>query len=122
MTETVNTALQQLISEVQALSYVDDTVLIGPADALSNALAQLPTLLRASGLELQPPKTQVWAHRMQNLMRVPALRKLRSQMKDPRGPHPSRRSVGQQSLGPVPSGRRSLHPGPPQRCYRGYSG
>ena len=85
MTETVNTALQQLISEVQALSYVDDTVLIGPADALSNALAQLPALLRASGLELQLPKTQVWAPRMQNLMRVPALRKLRSQMKDPRG-------------------------------------
>ena len=78
MTETVNTAVKQLTSEEQALSYVDDTV-------LSNALAQLPALLRASGLELQPPKTQVWAPRMQNLMRVPALRKLRSQMKDPRG-------------------------------------
>ena len=85
MTETVNTALKELTSEVQALSYVDDTVLIGPADALSNALAQLPALLRASGIELQPPKTQVWAPKMQNLMRVPALRKLRSQMKEFRG-------------------------------------
>ena len=67
MTETVNTALKQLTSEVQALSYVDDTVLIGPADALNNALAQPPTTLRASGLELQPTKTQVGAPRIQNL-------------------------------------------------------
>ena len=50
MTETVNTALQQLTSEVQALSYVDDALLIGPANAVNNALAQLPTLLRASAL------------------------------------------------------------------------
>ena len=64
MTKMVNAALQQLTSEVHALYYVDDTVLIGPAEAVNNALAQLPDLLRASGLELQPTKTQeVWAPR-----------------------------------------------------------
>ena len=52
MTETVNEALCQITSEAQALSYVDDTVLIAPADAVNSALLQLPALLRASGLEL----------------------------------------------------------------------
>ena len=56
MTEIVNGALRRITSEVQALSYVDDTVLIGPADAVNNALQQLPALLRATGLEPQPTR------------------------------------------------------------------
>ena len=102
--ERVNTALRQLTSEVQALSYVDDTVLIGPADALNNALAELPALLRASGLELQPTKTQVWAPRIQNLMRVPALRELRSQMADPRGLILLGEALGNNPSDPFPVG------------------
>ena len=52
--------LRQLTSEVRTLSYVDDTVLIGAADAVNNALLNVPSLLRATGLELQPTKTQIW--------------------------------------------------------------
>ena len=105
MTETVNTALQQLTSEVQALSYVDDAVLIGPADAVNNALARLPTLLRASGLELQPSKTQVWAPRMHNLMRVPALR---NQMKDLRGLILLGEALGNNPSDPFPVGEEAF--------------
>ena len=108
MTETVNTALQQLTSLRPCLSYVDDTVLIGPADAVNNALAQLPNLLRASGLELQPSKTQVWAPRMQNLMRVPALRKLRSQMKDARGLVLLGEALGSNPSEPFPVGEEAF--------------
>ena len=108
MTETVNTALRQTASEVQALSYVDDTVLIGPADDVNNALSQLPTLLRASGLELQPSKTQVWAPRMNNIMRVPALRRLRGQMTDPRGLVLLGEALGNNPSDPFPVGEEAF--------------
>ena len=77
-TDTVKSALRQLTSEVQALSYVDDIVHIGPADLANNALQPLPSSLRGTGLELQPAKTQIWAPRTRNVTNIPALRELRS--------------------------------------------
>ena len=109
MTETVNGALRQLTSEAQALSYVDDAVLIGPADAVSDALLQLPDLRRASGLGLQPTKTQIWAPRLNNnILRIPALRELRSHMKDPRGLILLGEALGNNPSDPFPVGEEAF--------------
>ena len=66
MTETVNNALHQLTSEVQALSYVDDAVLIGPAGAVNNAISRL-TLGDSSG-NGQPSSAShpCWCRQWQN--------------------------------------------------------
>ena len=53
MTEVVQQSIAKLTSEVQALSYVDDTILIGLTDDISIVLPQLPAL-QPTGLEPQP--------------------------------------------------------------------
>ena len=66
-------------------------------------VASLP--LRASGLELQPAKTQVWAPRMHNIMRTPALRGLH---KDPRGLTPLGEALGNNPSDPFPVGEEAF--------------
>ena len=85
MSEAVSQAVRTITSEVQAVSYVDDTILTGPAEEVTQVLQQLPKLLAPSGLELQPAKTQVWAPHSKRLRHTPFLRELRDKMKDPRG-------------------------------------
>ena len=59
-------------------------------------------------LELQPPKTQVWAPRMHNVMRVPALRKPRGQMKDLRGLILLGEALGSNPSDPFPVGEEAF--------------
>ena len=85
MSEVVSQAVCGITSEVHVVSYVDDTILTGPAEEITKILQQLPSLLQPSGLELQPAKTQIWAPHSECLRRTPLLRDLRNKMKDPRG-------------------------------------
>ena len=85
MSEVVSQAVRTITSEVQVVSYVDDTILTGPAEEVTQVLQQLPKLLVPSGLELQPAKTQVWAPHSECFRHTPFLRDLRAKMKDPRG-------------------------------------
>ena len=85
MSDVVSQAVRTITSEVQVVSYVDDTILTGPAEEMTQVLQQLPKLLEPSGLELQPAKTQVWAQHSECLRHAPLLRDLRAKMKDPRG-------------------------------------
>ena len=85
MSEVVSQAVRTITSEVQVVSYVDDTILTGPAEEVAQVLQQLPHLLAPSGLELQPAKTQVWAPHSECISHIPSLRELRAKMKDPRG-------------------------------------
>ena len=85
MSEVVSQAVRTITSEVQVVSYVDDTILTGPAEEVAQVLQQLPQMLAPSGLELQPAKTQVWAPHSECLSHIPSLRELRAKMKDPRG-------------------------------------
>ena len=59
MSEVVSQAVRAITFEVRVVSYVDDTISTGPAEEIAKVLQQLPDLLSASGLELQPAKTQV---------------------------------------------------------------
>ena len=85
MSEVVSQAVRDITSEVHVVSYVDDTILTGPADEITKVLQQLPASLHPSGLELQPTKTQIWAPHSECLRNAPLLRDLRNKMKDPRG-------------------------------------
>ena len=85
MSDVVLQAVKSITSEVHVVSYVDDTILIGPAEEVALTLQRLPKLLVHSGLELQPAKTQVWAQHSECLTHIPLLRELRDKMKDPRG-------------------------------------
>ena len=85
MSDVVLQAVKSITSEVHVVSYVDDTILIGPAEEVALTLQRLPKLLMHSGLELQPAKTQVWAQHSECLTHIPLLNELRDKMKDPRG-------------------------------------
>ena len=85
MSDVVLQAVKSITSEVHVASYVDDTILIGPAEEVALTLQRLPKLLMHSGLELQPAKTQVWAQHSECLTHIPLLKELRDKMKDPRG-------------------------------------
>ena len=90
MSEVVSQAVRTITSEVHVVSYVDDTILTGPAEDVTQVLQQLPKLLQPSGLELQPAKTQVWAPYSECLRHTPLLRDLRAKMSErPPGSHQS---------------------------------
>ena len=42
MTDIVHKVVRVTTSEVRTLSYIDDTVLVGPADDIANMLQELP--------------------------------------------------------------------------------
>ena len=50
MTEVIQQALRKITSGERALSYIDDPVLIGPADDIARVLQELPRALTHAGL------------------------------------------------------------------------
>ena len=55
MSDVVSQAVRTITSEVQVVSYVDDTILIGPAEEVdAGSYSDCPSYLAPSGLELQP--------------------------------------------------------------------
>ena len=50
MSEVVSQAVRDITSEVHVVSYVNDTILTGPADEITKVLQQLPASLHPSGL------------------------------------------------------------------------
>ena len=83
MTEVLHKAVRKTTSEVTALSYIDDTVLVGPADDVAQILQDLPRALAGTGLSLQPQKTQLWAPDGDQILQHPQLRQIQSHMKAP---------------------------------------
>ena len=83
MTEVIHKAVRQTTSEVRTLSYIDDTVLVGPADDIADMLQVLPRALEHTGLSLQPQKTQLWAPQSDQITQHPGLKQIQAKMKDP---------------------------------------
>ena len=89
VTEVIHKVARETTSEVKTLSYIDDTVLVGPADDVAEILQTLPQAISDAGLSLQPQKTQLWAPDGDQITQNPNLRNIQAQMKDPPGPHHS---------------------------------
>ena len=85
MTEVIHKAVRQTTSEVRTLSYIDDSILVGPTDDIADMLQALPRALERTGLSLQPQKTQLWAPQSGQITQQPGLKHIQAKMKAPRG-------------------------------------
>ena len=108
MTKVIHKAVRQTISEVRTLSYMDDTVLAGPADDIADMIQALPRALEHSGLSLQPQKTQLWAPRSDQITQHPGLRLIHAKMKDPRGLIILGETLGEDPTDPYPLGNETF--------------
>lgn len=109
MTRVVCQALSPLGPDLTQTSYVDDTVLVGPAPLLEEALDALPAALAPAGLHLRPDKTRIWAPRVENVEGSPAFRRLRDGQADPRGLHILGEAVGEDPVDAYPIGDAAEH-------------
>ena len=62
MSEVASQAVRTITSEVHVVSYVDDTILTGPAEDIMMVLQKLPESISPTGLELQPTKRRYGHH------------------------------------------------------------
>ena len=108
MTEVLHKAVRRTTSEVKTLSYIDDTTLLGPADEVAQTIQDLPRALEGTGLSLQPNKTQLWAPQEEQILNQPHLKRLRDQMKDPRGLIILGEALGEDPTDPYPMGNEAF--------------
>ena len=108
MTEVLHKAVRTITSEVCTLSYIDDTVLLGPADAIAEILQALPRALAGTGLSLQPQKTQLWAPQSDQITHHPSLKLMQDRMKDPRGLIILGEALGEEPTDPHPLGNEAF--------------
>ena len=108
MTEVLHKAVRETTSEVITLSYIDDTVLVGPADDIAQILQDLPRALAGTGLSLQPQKTQLWAPDGDQIAQHPRLKHVQAQMKDPRGLIILGEALGEDPTDPYPMGNEAF--------------
>ena len=66
------------------VAYIDDTVLLGPASDVTQAMSEIQTETATGGLKLQKAKTQVWSPTQQSINDEPLLRILQGRMGDKR--------------------------------------
>ena len=108
MTEVIHKAVRETTSEVKTLSYINDTVLVGPADDIAEILQTLPRAIRDTGLSLQPQKTQLWAPDGDQIAQNPHLKRIQTQMKDPRGLIILGEALGEDPTDPYPMGNEAF--------------
>ena len=90
------------------LSYIDDTVLVGPADDIAQILQDLPRALAGTGLSLQPQKTQLWAPDGDQINQHPHLKHIQPQMKNPRRLIILGEALGEDPTDPYPMGNEAF--------------
>ena len=64
MTEVLHKAVRATTSEVMTLSYIDDTVLVGPADDIAQILQDLPRALDVEQASAYSRRKHNCGHRM----------------------------------------------------------
>ena len=70
---------------VSLVAYVDDTVLLGAASDVTQAITETQTEAAMGGLKLQKAKMQVWSPTADSIDNEPLLRTLQGRMGDKRG-------------------------------------
>ena len=70
---------------VALVAYVDDTVLLGEAPDVTQAITEIQAEAATGGLKLQKAKTQVWSPTDASIENEPLLRTLQGRMGDKRG-------------------------------------
>ena len=70
--------------EVSLVAYVDDTVLLGLAADIAQAISEIQAETATAGLKLQKAKTQVWSPTQTSIDNEPLLRTLQGRMGDRR--------------------------------------
>ena len=108
MTEVIHKAVRANTSEVKTLSYIDDTVLVGPADDIAEILQTLPRAISGTGLSLQHQKTQLWAPDSDQITHNPNLKHIQVQMKDPRTLIILGEALGEDPTDPYPMGNEAF--------------
>ena len=108
MTEVIHKAVRETTSDVKTLSYIDDTVLVGPADDIAEILQTLPRAISDTGLSLQRQKTQLWALYGDQVTQNPILKHIQTQMKDPRGLIILGEALGEDPTDPYPMGNEAF--------------
>ena len=92
---------------MKTLSYIDDTVLVGPADDIA-AILHSPRAINDTGLSLQPQKTQLWAPDGDQITQNPNLKHIQAQMKDPRNLIIPGEALGEDPTDPYPMGNEAF--------------
>ena len=108
MTEVIHKAVRETTSEVKTLSYIDDTIIVGPADDIAEILQTLPRAIHDTGLSLQPQKTQLWAPNGDQITQHPHLKTIQAQMKDPRGLITLGEALSEDPTDPYPMGNEAF--------------
>ena len=110
MTEVIHKAVRETTSEVKTLSYIDDTVLVGPADDIArNSSQHLPQAIRdipASAFSLR--KHNLWAPDGDQITQNPSLKLMQAQMKDPQGLIILGEALGEDPIDPYPMGTETF--------------
>ena len=75
---------------------------------LPKSFRTCPGQWEGTGLSLQPQKTQVWAPQEEQIQQHPYLRRLRDQMKDPRGLIILGEALGEDPTDPYPMGNEAF--------------
>ena len=77
--------LRNKVPDVSMVAYVDDTVLLGTAENVTQAITEIQAEAATGGLKLQKAKTRVWSPTQQSIENEPLLRTLQGRMGDQRG-------------------------------------
>ena len=93
---------------MKTLSYIDDTVLVGPADDIAEILQTLPRAISDTGLSLQPQKTQLWTPDGGQVTQNPSLKHIQAQKKDLRGLIILGEALGEDPTDPYPMGNEAF--------------
>ena len=78
-------SLQNKAPDVSTVAYVDDTVLLGTAASVTQAITEIQAETATGGLKLEKAKAQVWSPTQQSIDNEPLLRTLQGRMGDKRG-------------------------------------
>ena len=105
MTEVLHKTIKTTTSEVTTLSYIDDTVLVGPADEIAQILQDLPRALTGTGLSLQPQKNATVGSGRGPDRTAPSPTTHTGSDEGPPGSDHSGRGSGRGPHGPIPHGQ-----------------
>ena len=93
---------------VSLVAYVDDTVLLGAASDVTQAIAEIQTEAATGALKLQKAKPQVWSPTADSTDNEPLLRTLQGRMGDKRGILILGQTVSEEPEDAIPIGKEAF--------------
>ena len=100
--------IRSLAPNVSMAAHVDDTMLLGPAQDVTQAITEIQIEATTGGFKLQKAKTQVWSPTPDYIDNEPLLRALQGRMGDKRGTLILGETVSEEPEDAVPIGSEAF--------------